>query len=60
MGEVYWGYLRAIYRETKAYTRDEGAAMFAMAKMAREDNCPDTVLRGLVQDLRDEGAITDG
>lgn len=58
MTEIYWGYLRAIYRESYANFRDEGKAIYDMVRMARIDGCPKDILDRLVQDLRDEGSIS--
>jgi hypothetical protein len=55
---IYWGYLRNIYRESKLQHRgDESKAMYDMIRVARMDNCPDDVLKGLVNDLREEGSL---
>lgn len=60
MSEIYWGYLRHIFRESKLEFRDEGKAMYDMVRLARIDGCPDDVFEQLVQDLRNEGSLTHG
>lgn len=54
---IYWGYLRAHFRDRKYQTGDVGAAMFAMVKLAREDGCPDFIFDRLVEPLREDGAL---
>jgi hypothetical protein len=55
--QPYWGYLREVFRTSKAAHQDDGKAMYDMVSTARQDGCPDDVFRGLVEDLRHEGSL---
>ncbi len=57
-GGVYWGYLRAVFRQSKSVHGDESKAMYDMVKMAREDGCPDDMLTYLVETLRQNGDLS--